>query len=72
MARGANSDGHWNFHIKRYKCPDCNRKGLHRTRLGWVCMYRNCVSYTNHNLFKKHHDEAVLQANPELSNPQNS
>ena len=41
MPRGQNSNGNWNFRIKRSKCPHCNKKGLYRSReKGWIiCMY---------------------------------
>lgn len=68
MPRGQASSGHWNFHVTRYKCPDCNRKGLHMVRHGWVCMYQNCPSRNDRSLefFKKITDDKVLQLNPEI------
>lgn len=76
MPRGQSScTGEWNFRVKRYVCPSCNRKGLysdytyehHSWRKAWICMYRNCVSKKTHETyFRRGNDEAVIAANPEL------
>jgi len=41
MPRGQCSTGHWNFHVKRYKCIKCGKKGMYMHGLsGWIiCMY---------------------------------
>jgi len=75
MPRGVSSSGRCNAQITRYICPDCGRKGSHRhwnylsqgSRQQWVCMYRNCPSYSNGNLFKNDTDSEVLKVNPILS-----
>ena len=42
MPRGQNTNGNWNFRIKRYKCPECNKKGLYQGSKNWICcMYCN-------------------------------
>lgn len=67
MPRGQASTGTWNFHIRRYVCPSCKRKGLHFIRFGWVCMYKNCVGKKSHETyFRKIHDEEVLKLNPTI------
>lgn len=54
MPRGKSCTGQWNFHVKRYLCPECKKKGLYITsEKGWIiCMYCNlCASKSQH---KKH------------------
>mgnify|MGYP006921370048 CR=1 FL=1 len=72
MPRGTNSNGTYNFHVKRYVCPDCKRKGLY---IKWykdrgigstkyfTCMYKNCPSQTNGETLKRSNHEAVLKLN---------
>ena len=75
MPRGVSSSGKCNAQVTRYVCPDCNRKGLHciytsyysTYKPNWVCMYRNCPSYSNGKLFKDKEDAEVLKVNPILS-----
>ena len=41
MPRGQSvCTGKWNFHSKRYTCPDCNKKGLFVLSRQWLsCCY---------------------------------
>ncbi len=45
MPRGKTTNGDWNFRIKRSKCPNCNKKGMYKSReKGWImCMYCNLL-----------------------------
>jgi len=67
MPRGQAVDGSWNWHVQRYICPCCKRKGLYITTYRGaplLCMYhKKCPDGFK---LRKWYDVDVIALNPDL------